>query len=49
MDRFRAEGLSERSAILPRPDILDKSMYKCPHCHELVQGRIRVSEDNVGA
>ena len=49
MDRFRAEGLSERNAILPRPDILDRSMYKCPHCHEVMQGRIRVNEDSMGA
>lgn len=46
MDRFRAEGLSERNAILPRPDILDKSMYKCYHCHEMMQGRNGVSGDS---
>ena len=49
MDRFHAEGLSERNAILPRPDILDKPMHKCYHCHEMMQGSIGVSEDNMGA
>ena len=49
MDRFRAEGLSERNAILPRPDILDKAVHKCHQCNELMQGRNGVSEDNRGA
>ena len=49
MDRFRAEGPSERNAILPRPDIGDISMYKCCQCNKTMQGRIGVSEDNMGA
>ena len=49
MDRFRAERLSERNAILPRSDILDKAVHKCHQCNELMQGRNGVSEDNRGA
>ena len=49
MDRFRAEGLSERNAILPRPDALDKSMYKCHQCNKTVQGCNGVIEDSMGA
>ncbi|KAK0508658.1 hypothetical protein JMJ35_008934 [Cladonia borealis] len=49
MDRFRAEGLSERNAILPRPDILDRPLHKCHQCNKMIQGRNGVSEDNRGA
>ncbi len=49
MDRFRAEGPSERNAILPRPDIVDISMYRCCQCNKEMQGRIGVSEHNMGA
>ena len=49
MDRFRAEGLSERNAILPRPDILDRPMHKCHQCSKMMQGRNGVGEDNRGA
>ena len=49
MDRFRAEGLSERNAILPRPDILDKAVHKCHLCNKMMQGRNGVSVDNRGA
>ena len=49
MARFRAEGLLERNAILPRPDILDKPMDKRYQYNNMMQGRNGVSEDNRGA
>ena len=49
MARFRAEGLSERNAILPRPDILDKPMDKRYQFNNMMQGRNGVSDDNRGA
>ena len=49
MDRFRTEGLGDRSAILPRPDIVDTSMYECSHCKKMIQGRTGTGEDNMGA
>ena len=49
MERFRIEGSSERYAILSRPDIGDTSTYRCSQCKKMVQGRVRVDEDNMRA
>lgn len=47
MDRFRTERLSDRNAILPRPDIVDTSMYQCSQCKRMIQDRTGFSEDNM--
>ena len=49
MERFRSEGPSERNAILSRPDTADTSMFRCSQCKKMIQGRIGVGEDNMGA